>query len=63
VEQGFKVALDNLGAGNAGLVTLVTCSPQFMKLDMTLSREIHRHSHKQRLVKSLVGFSPAWTPR
>ena len=57
LEQGFKIALDDLGAGNAGLVTLVTCSLHFMKLDMTLSREIHRHSHKQRLVKSLVAFS------
>jgi len=28
-----------------------------MKLDMTLSREIHSHSHKQHLVKSLVAFS------
>ncbi len=57
LEQGFKVALANLGAGDAGLITLVTRSPHFMKLDMTLSREIHRHSHKQHLVKSLVAFS------
>ncbi len=57
MEQGFKVALADLGAGHAGLVTLVTSSPHFMKLAMTLSREIHRHSHKQRLVKSLVAFS------
>jgi EAL domain-containing protein (putative c-di-GMP-specific phosphodiesterase class I)/GGDEF domain-containing protein len=57
VAQGFRIALDNLGAGLSGLVTLVTCSPHFMKLDMALSRDIHRHAYKQQLVKSLVAFA------
>lgn len=57
VAQGFRIALDDLGAGHSGLVTLVTCSPHFMKLDMTLSREIHRHAYKQQLVKSLIAFA------
>ena len=56
-EQGFKIALDDLGAGHSGLVTLVSCSPHFMKLDMKLSRDIHRHDGQQHLVKSLVAFS------
>jgi diguanylate cyclase (GGDEF)-like protein len=57
VEHGFRIALDDLGAGHSGLVTLVTCSPQFMKMDMTLTRDIHRHSYKQHLVKSLIAFA------
>jgi EAL domain-containing protein (putative c-di-GMP-specific phosphodiesterase class I)/GGDEF domain-containing protein len=57
VELGFKIALDDLGTGHSGLVTLVTCSPHFMKLDVTLSHEIHRHSYKQHLVKSLIAFA------
>ena len=57
VAQGFRIALDDIGAGHSGLVTLVTCSPHFMKLDMTLSREIHRHAYKQQLVKSLIAFA------
>ena len=57
VERGFRIALDDLGAGHSGLVTLVTCSPHFMKLDMTLSRDIHRHAYKQHLVKSLTAFA------
>jgi diguanylate cyclase (GGDEF)-like protein len=57
VEHGFRIALDDLGAGHSGLVTLVTCSPHFMKLDMTLSRDIHRHAYKQHLVKSLTAFA------
>jgi len=57
VEQGFKIALDDIGTGHSGLVTLVTCAPHFLKLDLTLSREVHRHAYKQNLVKSLAAFA------
>ncbi|HVZ73199.1 MAG TPA: bifunctional diguanylate cyclase/phosphodiesterase [Polyangia bacterium] len=57
VQQGFRIALDDFGAGHSGLVTLVTCSPHFLKLDMSLSRDIHRHAYKQHLLKSLVAFA------
>ena len=57
IEQGFEIALDNLGAGHAGLVTLVGCAPHYLKLDMTLAREVQRHAYKQHLVKSLVAFA------
>jgi len=57
VEQGFRIALDDLGAGNAGLVKLATCAPHFLKLDVTLARDIHRHADKQHLVKSLMAFA------
>jgi diguanylate cyclase (GGDEF)-like protein len=57
VQQGFRIALDDFGAGHSGLVTLVTCSPHFLKLDMSLSRDIHRHAYKQHLLKSLIAFA------
>jgi EAL domain-containing protein (putative c-di-GMP-specific phosphodiesterase class I)/GGDEF domain-containing protein len=57
VRQGFRIALDDFGAGHSGLVTLVTCSPHFLKLDMSLARDIHRHAYKQHLLKSLVAFA------
>jgi diguanylate cyclase (GGDEF)-like protein len=57
VQQGFRIALDDFGAGHSGLVTLVTCAPHFLKLDMSLAREIHRHAYKQHLLKSLVAFA------
>ncbi len=57
VQQGFRIALDDFGAGHSGLVTLVTCAPHFLKLDMSLSRDIHRHAYKQHLLKSLVAFA------
>ena len=57
VEQGFKIALDDVGTGHSGLVTLVTCAPNYLKLDLTLAREINRHAYKQHLVKALVAFA------
>jgi EAL domain-containing protein (putative c-di-GMP-specific phosphodiesterase class I)/GGDEF domain-containing protein len=57
VRQGFRIALDDFGAGHSGLVTLVTCSPHFLKLDMSLARDIHRHAYKQHLLRSLVAFA------
>ena len=57
VDRGFQIALDDFGAGHSGLVTLVTCSPHYMKLDMSLCRDIHHHGYKQHLVKSLVVFA------
>jgi diguanylate cyclase (GGDEF)-like protein len=56
-EKGFRVALSNLGVGRAGLVTLVSCSPHAMKLDISVSRGIEREAHTQHLVKSLVAFA------
>jgi diguanylate cyclase (GGDEF)-like protein len=59
VGQGFQIALDDFGAGHSGLLTLVTSAPHYLKLDMSLSRDVYRHAYKQHLVKSLVAFSAA----
>lgn len=56
-EHGFGLALDDFGAGHSGLVTLVHSTPQFIKLDQALVRDIHRHSYRQHLVKALVTFA------
>ncbi|RKH82757.1 GGDEF domain-containing protein [Corallococcus sp. AB045] len=56
-EQGFGIALDDFGAGHSGLVTLVHSAPDFIKLDQALVRDIHLHTYRQHLVKSLVAFA------
>jgi EAL domain-containing protein (putative c-di-GMP-specific phosphodiesterase class I) len=38
-------------------VTLVHCTPDFIKLDQALVRDIHRHPYRQQLLKSLVAFA------
>ncbi|WP_224369295.1 bifunctional diguanylate cyclase/phosphodiesterase [Hyalangium versicolor] len=55
--HGFRIALDDFGAGHSGLVTLVHSAPHYIKLDQALVRDIHQHSYRQHLVKSLVDFA------
>jgi len=55
--QGFEVALDDFGVGHSSLVTLVSCTPHFLKLDIELVRGIQTDAYRQRLVRSLVGFA------
>jgi EAL domain-containing protein (putative c-di-GMP-specific phosphodiesterase class I)/ActR/RegA family two-component response regulator len=53
-ELGFRIALDDLGAGYAGLTSFTTLEPEFVKLDMSLIRGIDRHPMKRRIVRSMV---------
>jgi EAL domain-containing protein (putative c-di-GMP-specific phosphodiesterase class I) len=51
---GFRIALDDLGAGYAGLTSVAQLEPEVVKLDMSLVRDIHHRPTQQRLVKSMV---------
>jgi EAL domain-containing protein (putative c-di-GMP-specific phosphodiesterase class I) len=51
---GFRIALDDLGAGYAGLTSFTQLEPEFVKLDMELIRDIHRHDMKRKIVRSMV---------
>ncbi len=54
--RGFRIAIDDLGAGYAGLSSFALLEPEFVKLDMTLIRGIDSSSVKQKLVKSLASM-------
>ncbi len=51
---GFRIALDDLGAGYAGLNSFATLEPEIVKLDMALVRGLHLSSVKQKLVRSMI---------
>lgn len=51
---GFKVALDDIGAGWSGLTMLNELSPDYVKIDMALVRDIHVKPKQQTIVKHLV---------
>jgi len=51
---GFRIALDNLGAGDAGLATFTQLEPEFVKLDLSLIRGIHQDATKLGIVRSLI---------
>lgn len=51
---GFRLAIDDLGAGYAGLSSIATLEPDFVKLDMSLTRDLASSPLRQRLVGSMV---------
>lgn len=51
---GFKTAIDDFGAGYAGMKLLADFQPDIIKLDMDLIRGIDTHRARQAIVRSLV---------
>jgi len=54
---GFRIALDDLGAGYAGLSSFSRLEPDFVKLDMSLVRDVHKNSTKQKVIRSMTALS------
>lgn len=50
-EIGFKTAIDDFGAGHAGLALLARFQPDIVKLDMDLLRDIDTNPVKRTIVK------------
>ena len=51
---GFRIAIDDLGAGYAGLTSFAQLQPEVVKLDMSLVRDVHREPTKQKLIQSMT---------
>lgn len=58
-DAGFRIAIDDLGSGYNGLVMLADLHPSFIKMDMSITRNIDRDPRKQRLVHLLSNFAAA----
>lgn len=56
-QRGHRIAVDDLGAGYAGLTSLVTLQPDIVKLDMELIRSVDTSPTRSKLVSSLVALS------
>ena len=54
MRRTFFHAIDDLGAGYAGLSSIATLEPDFVKLDMSLTRDLASSPIRQRLVESMV---------
>jgi EAL domain-containing protein (putative c-di-GMP-specific phosphodiesterase class I) len=52
--MGFRLAVDDLGAGYAGLTWFSKLEPDVVKLDMALTRAIDSEPTKQKLVRSIA---------
>jgi len=51
--RGYRVAVDDMGAGYASLQSLASIEPDFLKFDVSLVRDIDKSSIKQGLLESL----------
>ena len=50
---GYRIAVDDLGAGYAGLTTFATLEPDIVKLDMALTQGSDRSPLKRRLIRAM----------
>jgi EAL domain-containing protein (putative c-di-GMP-specific phosphodiesterase class I) len=55
-DVGFRLAIDDLGAGYAGLTSFALLEPEIAKLDMVLVRDVHKDPTKQTLVRTMVSM-------
>ena len=55
--RGARLAIDDAGAGYAGLKHLMDYSPDLIKLDRSLVQGSHQELHKGALVESLVRYA------
>lgn len=53
--RGFSIAIDDLGSGYSSLSSAALVRPDVVKLDASLTRDIHVDVHRRRLVEALIG--------
>lgn len=56
-QLGFRIAVDDLGAGYAGLSYFARVAPEIVKIDMSLVRNVDKDAVRQRVVSSLVSLA------
>ena len=54
---GFRIAIDDVGAGYAGLNSISLLEPDFVKLDLVMVRDIDKVPLKQKLVATMTALA------
>jgi EAL domain-containing protein (putative c-di-GMP-specific phosphodiesterase class I) len=54
--SGFRIAIDDLGAGYAGLSSFAALQPEIVKLDMSLIRNVHQSDVRRKLITSMTSL-------
>lgn len=57
--EGYEIALDDVGAGYSGLNRVVNTSPNYLKVDIELVRDIQKDKKKEIMMKFLLDYSNA----
>jgi EAL domain-containing protein (putative c-di-GMP-specific phosphodiesterase class I) len=55
-EMGFRIAVDDIGAGYAGLTSFALLEPDVVKIDMALVRDVDKRTTKTKLIATLVAL-------
>ena len=53
---GFRLAIDDMGSGYSALVSVAEIQPEFVKIDMSLIRDLHNRPLKRELVDTITRF-------
>ncbi len=56
-QQGYLVAVDDLGAGYNGLFSIAEIKPDFIKIDMSLTQGVESNPAKRALVEAVITFA------
>ncbi|WP_446899434.1 GGDEF domain-containing protein [Clostridium sp. LBM24168] len=54
INQGYKIAIDDMGTGYSGLKTLMETRPHYVKIDISFIKGIDKDIFKQKLVKTFL---------
>jgi EAL domain-containing protein (putative c-di-GMP-specific phosphodiesterase class I) len=54
LDLGFTFAIDDVGSGYSGLETVATLGAHYLKIDMSLVRDIHQKRVNQQVVKAIL---------
>ena len=56
-DQGYKIALDDVGEGYSNLNMLIELRPDIIKVDRNIIQNIHKDSFKQSIYKALSALA------
>lgn len=56
-KQGFRVAIDDVGTGYSNLELIARLRPEFVKIDMSIVRDIHCNQSHSYLVETISDFA------
>ncbi len=56
-EQGFRIAIDDMGTGYSSLNAVADLKPDYIKLDQMLVRDLANEPIKRNLVSAITGFA------
>lgn len=56
-DQGFMVAVDDAGAGYSSLQSIAELHPDFIKIDMSLIKDVNKNPVKRALIETFVTFA------